>query len=250
MANPEKFGMLRTVLRAIGLPDAVVEDIIDRIVDFLSSGGKDGKPEVEIAYAIRDDFLSPAERSFYGVLLTVTGTGLVVCPKVALGDLFFAKPEDARQKRILMNRIDRKHVDFLLCKPGTMRPVAGVELDDRSHDRPDRRERDQFVETVFRAAELPLLRFPAQHSYSPTEIYDRLNALFTPRGEDPAESQQATTEPPPVEISASAAPTEAPACPKCGTTMQLRTARSGANAGGQFWGCPNFPKCRSMLPVG
>ena len=38
MANPEKFGMLRTVLRAIGLPETVVEDIIDRIVDFLAGG--------------------------------------------------------------------------------------------------------------------------------------------------------------------------------------------------------------------
>ena len=249
MANPEKFGMLRTVLRAIGLPDAVVEDIIDRIIDFLSSGGKDGKPEVEIAYALRDDFLSPAERSFYGVLLTVTGEGLVVCPKVALGDLFFAKPEDPRQKRILTNRIDRKHVDFLLCKPGTMRPVAGVELDDRSHDRPDRRERDEFVENVFRAAELPLLRFPAQHSYSPTEIYDRLNALFAPPAEEPADQRPAAVEPVQAEAPVAAASVESPTCPKCGATMLLRTARSGANAGGQFWGCPNFPKCRSMLPV-
>ena len=250
MASTEKFGMLRTVLRAIGLSDAAAEDIIDRIVDLLSGGGQESKTSAEIAYALRDDFLSPAERSFYGVLLTVTGTSLVVCPKVALGDLFFAKPEDPRQRRILTNRIDRKHVDFLLCKPGSMRPVAGVELDDRSHERADRRERDQFFEEVFRVAGLPLLRFPAQHTYSPNEIYDRLNALFAPPAEESAEPQAAATEPPQAETPVPAASTESPACPKCGATMLLRTARSGANVGGQFWGCPNFPKCRSMLPVG
>jgi predicted RNA-binding Zn-ribbon protein involved in translation (DUF1610 family) len=36
-------------------------------------------------------------------------------------------------------------------------------------------------------------------------------------------------------------------CPKCGAEMVLRTARRGANAGNQFWGCSNFPKCRQIL---
>ena len=31
--------------------------------------------------------------------------------------------------------------------------------------------------------------------------------------------------------------------------MLLRTAKAGANAGGKFWGCPNFPGGRTMLPV-
>jgi hypothetical protein len=38
-------------------------------------------------------------------------------------------------------------------------------------------------------------------------------------------------------------------CPKCGSAMVLRTARSGPNAGNQFWGCSAFPKCRSTLPA-
>ena len=33
-------------------------------------------------------------------------------------------------------------------------------------------------------------------------------------------------------------------CPQCGSAMALRTAKSGANAGKQFWGCSTFPKCR------
>lgn len=38
-------------------------------------------------------------------------------------------------------------------------------------------------------------------------------------------------------------------CPKCGAEMVLRTAKRGANAGNQFWGCSNFPSCRSTLPT-
>lgn len=39
------------------------------------------------------------------------------------------------------------------------------------------------------------------------------------------------------------APDSSPDCPKCGGGMTLRTARKGANAGGQFWGCLKYPKC-------
>jgi restriction system protein len=38
-----------------------------------------------------------------------------------------------------------------------------------------------------------------------------------------------------------------PACPKCGSTMILRTARKGANAGAQFWGCSKYPACRGVV---
>jgi len=34
------------------------------------------------------------------------------------------------------------------------------------------------------------------------------------------------------------------ACPKCGSPLVVRTAKSGANAGSQFNGCSKFPACR------
>ena len=34
-------------------------------------------------------------------------------------------------------------------------------------------------------------------------------------------------------------------CPKCGSEMILRTVKNGPNAGSQFWGCSQFPKCRT-----
>ncbi len=35
-----------------------------------------------------------------------------------------------------------------------------------------------------------------------------------------------------------------PRCPRCGKPMVLRTAKKGSNAGSNFWGCSNYPKCR------
>jgi len=37
-------------------------------------------------------------------------------------------------------------------------------------------------------------------------------------------------------------------CPMCGAKMVLRMAKKGQNVGDKFWGCSNFPKCRTTKP--
>ena len=39
------------------------------------------------------------------------------------------------------------------------------------------------------------------------------------------------------------------ACPRCGATMVLRTARKGINAGNPFWGCSRYPACKGIVNV-
>ncbi len=41
----------------------------------------------------------------------------------------------------------------------------------------------------------------------------------------------------------------APACPRCGQPMRLRTARQGPRAGSRFWGCSAYPDCRGSRPA-
>ena len=40
-----------------------------------------------------------------------------------------------------------------------------------------------------------------------------------------------------------------PQCPQCGKAMVLRTAKTGKNAGQQFWGCSDYPDCRGVVRV-
>jgi len=40
-----------------------------------------------------------------------------------------------------------------------------------------------------------------------------------------------------------------PKCPQCGSLMALRTAKSGKNAGSQFWGCTKYPDCKGTAPL-
>lgn len=236
MQSQEKFSLLRSILKALGLSPEAVDDIVDRIVDFLSDKDDKARELAKYPYRIRDDFLSPAEQSFYLVLKNAVGDWALACPKVALGDLFYVKSGDPSEFRILTNKIDRKHVDFLICDPRTIRPLLGIELDDKSHQRDDRRARDEFVERVFMAAKLPLMRVAARQAYPVAELTAAIRqriSLTTPQG---------AAQPSP----APAAPTS-PRCPKCGGEMVLRTAKTGANQGQQFWGCLDYPKCHGIV---
>ena len=41
----------------------------------------------------------------------------------------------------------------------------------------------------------------------------------------------------------------APICKRCGVPMVKRVAKRGKNAGSEFWGCPNYPRCRYIIPI-
>lgn len=55
-----------------------------------------------------------------------------------------------------------------------MRPLVGIELDDKSHERLDRKARDEFVDQVFAAAKLPLVHVSAKRTYAVLELAAQL----------------------------------------------------------------------------
>lgn len=196
---------------------------------------------ITFPYHVRDDFLSPAEQSFYHVIKSMMGDHLVICPKVSLWDIFFVSLP--HENRGAINRIQQKHVDFVICDPKTMRPLFALELDDSSHQRPNRKQRDAFVDRVFEAAGLPLIHIPVRAAYNTAELGVLFKQALVKSG-PPANTDTAAMANPQVE-----SVEKAPFCPKCGTPMVLRTVRQGESAGKQFYGCPNYPKCRGIVPA-
>lgn len=126
--------------------------------------------KVTFPYGLRDEFLSPAELSFFRVLKSELPAEWHLVAKVNLVDLFFIR--QPRRNQAARNRIDRKHVDFVICEALTMKPLIGIELDDASHERKDRVERDDFVDQVFQAAGLPILHVTAGRGYQPALLME------------------------------------------------------------------------------
>jgi len=120
-------------------------------------------------------------------------------------------------------------------QPNTLKPVFVIELDDSSHKRPDRIERDSFVKKVFEEARIPLVRILVRNGYDTNE----LGALFRNAiqkyvtHKNKMSDRQYTIDNPPL-------------CRKHGVGMVLRTARQ---TGEKFWGCPNYPQCKEIIKL-
>jgi hypothetical protein len=227
-----KLSFLRTVLKPLGLSDNAIDKTIDFISDLLFEKDEQSS-KIEYPYYLVDEFISPAELNFFFNLRAVVGDSAHIFSKVKLSDLFYAKTGDYGKNRSYTNRIDRKHIDFLLCDAKTLKPILGIELDDKSHQRADRQERDDFVNNVFAAGRLPLMHISVQRGYSQSELKAKLSAYIS-------NTRISSTQPEQIQDSS-------PRCPKCGSEMVLRTAKRGDNQGGKFWGCSRYPECRGIL---
>lgn len=180
-------------------------------------------------YALRDDFLSAAELNFYKSLTLATEQFPVkILTKVSLSDLFFVTTSDFKTRQSYWNKINRKHVDFLICDQVSLKPLIGVELDDKSHQQANRVQRDHFVNEVFKAANLPLLHVPVKSAYDVTKLTDFIKSEL--------------------QISETTPKIDSLICPKCQIPMILRESKKGTHAGQKFYGCSNFPNCKEVKP--
>ena len=216
----ENIGCLGSILNALGL---------------LSKQNNKQSKKIEniFPYVLRDDFLSAAELNFYKSLsLATKELPFKILSKVSLGDLFFVNIKDFKMKQSYWNKINRKHVDFLVCDNVSLKPLVAIELDDKSHQQSNRVQRDAFVDEVFKAANLPLLHIPVKNSYAISELTDLI------------QSQMKTN---PI-IASITSEDYVPICPKCQIPMTLRETKKGNHIGQKFYGCSNFPKCKEIKP--
>jgi very-short-patch-repair endonuclease len=78
------------------------------------------------------------------------------------------------------SHINQKSVDFVLCNKTSLKPLLAIELDDWSHDRQDRVDRDASVEQMLLAANFPLLRFSDVRNLSHEDVASRISAVLDP----------------------------------------------------------------------
>jgi len=107
----------------------------------------------------RQPMLSPWERKVLPQLLRQIPPGAHLCPQVRLADLLSITVLDPGARRVALNRVAAKSVDFVVIDIASGNTLLVVELDDNSHLRPDRQARDALVNEVLRSAGIPIARF-------------------------------------------------------------------------------------------
>ncbi len=126
----------------------------------------------------RAEFLfTHAERVFYKHLVRAVSGEYLVFGKVRVADLITIKAAyGSRSSMRDLAKVAQKHVDFCLCDPDTLAVVCVIELNDRSHDRHDRKSRDSFLNKIFKDVGLPIVWMKTQNSYNPIEIRQSIRA--------------------------------------------------------------------------
>lgn len=181
-----------------------------------------------LPYRLKEPFLSKTEAALFRSLTEMMGTRYIVCPKVALTDLFMiVRPNENVH---FFNKIFRKHVDFLMCDLKTYAPAFGVEIV-KPIAKEGMRDADKFIDTLFLDAGIPLVHIPSGERYDPADIITLFRLALTKAGK-PSNGIDAV-----------------PNCPVCGKMMVLRMVRDGVQKGRKYYGCVDNPHCSGSIEI-
>lgn len=144
----------------LGILIAIAAIIVTKLVDKKQAEGKKASPNITAEQAQEPETPKDYKGHYQAkYLLTrnewheykklkeyAANKGLQVCPKVRLLDIVEPRKGDPNYMSYL-GRIKSKHVDFVICDQD-LHIKAILELDDNSHDRADRQNRDQLVDGI------------------------------------------------------------------------------------------------------
>lgn len=131
-------------------------------------------------YERKDFLMTRSEHDFMQVLQTLFGDRYEVFPQIHL-DKFLNHKLNGQDFRAAHSVIQRKSVDFLICGKGYCRPLVAIELDDNSHMRPERVERDKLVDQICQDAGMPLVRIKWQSTYNAQEVMSAIEPYLRTR---------------------------------------------------------------------
>lgn len=135
---------------------------------------KSKKPKYQ--YKSKGSLLTKNEFNFFKELNKAIDekSGFIIFSKVRLADIIEPKNHDSTWQAHF-NKICSKHVDFVLCDTKTYTPKLIIELDDKSHDKADRQERDAFVDQSLGQAGIPII-----HTRNSEGLKEKIDKALSP----------------------------------------------------------------------
>lgn len=135
--------------------------------------GDNEQEKAKYQYKRRNFFLTRAEHECYDALVSAVGAEYFVFAQVHLPTLVDNKVK-GQNWRGAFRHISEKSVDFVLCDKAYISAKLAIELDDKTHERPERQERDREVERILQEAGVPLLRLENRGSFNPSELTQKI----------------------------------------------------------------------------
>lgn len=185
--------------------------------------------------------LTPAERSFFGVLNHAVEDKALIFSKVRVADVLrTTKGLDPSNRTKAFNRISSKHFDFVICDPNDLRVTCVIELDDSSHASKKVQLRDEFINKACDSAQLALYRVKVKNSYAVTEIRELIFPSTTIKNDLPLNAEDFDNR--------FDEENQRRECPMCSSPLVKKQAKRGQHVGKNFLACSSYPKCKYIAP--
>src|SRR3989344_8517532 len=145
------------------------------VLKMKSEGGDDEQRKYQ--YKKRNFFMTRAEHECYDALISAVGDEYLIFAQVHLPTLVDNKVV-GQNWRGALRHISEKSVDFVLCDKAYISPKLAIELDDKTHERPERQSRDHEVERILQDAGVPLLRLENHGRFNPSELAQKIKEVL------------------------------------------------------------------------
>lgn len=124
-------------------------------------------------YRARRSVMTRREEWFFRVLQEALGRDYLIFPQIHISSLLDERIK-GQNWAAARGQTNGKSVDYVIVDARTLAVFCAVELDDPTHDRPERVERDRQVEAMFADAGVPLARFREPEGMDPRDIRERI----------------------------------------------------------------------------
>jgi hypothetical protein len=128
---------------------------------------KQSVDEMKVWPYVARELMTAPERELYGRLRQALPDYLIFS-QVQLSRIIDVAPEAEHQA--WLNRINRMSVDFVICAADGAKILAAIELDDSSHDRPERIKADSKKDKALLSAGVAIIRWPVKGMPNPRQI--------------------------------------------------------------------------------
>ena len=134
-----------------------------------SDENKDQIKKAQYRYYAKPYVMTSRENECFKILNEIFSSKWFVVPQVHLSALLDYRVK-GQNWNAAFRHINDKSVDFVLIGKESYKVICAIELDDSTHSKPDRMERDAEIERMFKEARIPLARINKFESMTKPEI--------------------------------------------------------------------------------
>lgn len=131
----------------------------------------------KLPFEKREFLMNPSEEDFYRELKVLISEEYVVFPQIVLSNIVKVA---SGQKEFwkYQNKINKKTIDFVIFKKEHFEPVLAIEYDGKTHQRPERIERDLLVKNILESAGIASVHIQHSNNLDYDEIIIKIEKLL------------------------------------------------------------------------